>query len=49
MKTKKNGRLPQQKNRRRLKKKGRRPQKNERQPQAQLKKSTLIGCDTIET
>jgi hypothetical protein len=31
-----------------LKKNGRRPnKKNGRQPQAQLKKSTLIGCDII--
>jgi hypothetical protein len=31
-----------------LKKSGRRPhQKNRRQPQAQFKKSTLIGCDII--
>jgi hypothetical protein len=36
------------KNRRRPKKNGRRPQKNKNeQPQAQFKKSTLIGCDII--
>jgi hypothetical protein len=30
-----------------LTKNGRRPKKNGRRPQAQFKKSTLIGCDII--